>query len=429
MTTTQNKKIPQGYKMTELGVIPEDWEIKKLGNIGIPYGGLTGKKKEDFGAGNAQFITFLNVMNNTRIDIENFEKVKIKSGECQNEARKGDIFFNTSSETPEEVGMCAVLLDNIKGVYLNSFCFGYRLKDIKKIDGLFLSYFINSEYGRELFASLAQGATRYNMSKSHFNKLEVGFPGHEEQKAIATALSDTDRMIGKLDKLIAKKKLIKQGAMQELLTGGRRLSRFNEEWEVKKLGNIGTPYGGLTGKKKEDFGDGNAKFITFLNVMNNIKIDIKNFEKVKIKNGECQNEVRKGDLFFNTSSETPEEVGMCAVLLDDINEVYLNSFCFGYRLKDIKKIDGLFLSYFMNSEYGRDLFVSLAQGATRYNLSKSHFNKLEIEFPLYEEQKAITKILSDIDSEIEKLEKKKEKYQMIKEGAMQVLLTGKIRLV
>jgi type I restriction enzyme S subunit len=258
-------------------------------------------------------------------------------------------------------------------------------------------------------------------------------PTLNEQKAIATALSDVDALISSLDKLITKKKAIKQGAMQELLTpphkGGRRLPGYSGEWEEKNIGKIGTTYGGLTNKTASDFENGEFPYITFLNVMNNSEIDCQNFAFVRIKPGENQNKAQKGDLFFNTSSETPEEVGMCAVLNEEIPNLYLNSFCFGFRFKDTLEMDGLFFSYLVNSEIGRDLFKSLAQGVTRYNLSKTNFNKLTIIVPALVEQKEIARILRDMELEIKALKLKQDKLIEVKQGMMQELLTGKTRLV
>jgi type I restriction enzyme S subunit len=134
-------------------------------------------------------------------------------------------------------------------------------------------------------------------------------------------------------------------------------------------------------------------------------------------------------LFFNTSSETPEEVGICAVILEEIENLYLNSFCFGYRLID-ETIDGKYLAYYFRSKEGRELMTTLAQGATRYNLSKSSFCKAEITTPpTIAEQSAIAAVLSGMDTEIAALEQKRDKYIAIKSGMMQDLLTGKIRLV
>lgn len=242
-------------------------------------------------------------------------------------------------------------------------------------------------------------------------------------------MSDVDALINSLDQLITKKRNIKQGAMQQLLTGNKRLADFTDKWGTKKLGEIGNTYGGLSGKSKRDFEDGNSPYITFLNVMNNNTVDTKIFGYVLINPNEQQNKVLKNDMLFNTSSETPEEVGMCSVLQNDIKELYLNSFCFGFRLITNSKAHPLFLVYYLRSNFGRQLFYSLGQGATRYNLSKSNFNNIEIPFPTFEEQKAIAQVLSDMDAEIEKLEQQRDKYKAVKQGMMQELLTGKTRLV
>lgn len=419
--------VNQAYKGSEVGKIPSDWSVKQIGKIGYTYSGLTGKEKSDFGKGESRYITFLNVLNNPILRTDIFEKVSVSEGEHQNLAHKGDLFFNTSSETPEEVGICALLNDDVPNLYLNSFCFGYRLTD-PEVDGLFLSYFFRSKLGRDIMTMLAQGATRYNLSKESFNKTLIAFPPFEEQKRIAEALSGFDDIIGALDEAIEKKRQIKEGLMQNLLTGSIRLRGFSGEWQNKTVGEIGFTYSGLTGKGKNDFGHGEALYITFLNVLNNpiLKTDI--FEKVDVKDGERQNKALKGDLFFNTSSETPEEVGICAMLNEGIENLYLNSFCFGFRLTD-PEVDGLYLSYFWRSKLGREIMTTLAQGATRYNLSKEYFNKTKILLPPLNLQRHIANTLMIAEREIALLEAKREKYNLIKQGMMQELLTGKTRLI
>jgi type I restriction enzyme S subunit len=270
--------------------------------------------------------------------------------------------------------------------------------------------------------------TRALTNGKQLSAISIPVPPLEEQKRIAEALSDVDGMISSLEKLIAKKKAVKQGAMQELLTGKQRLPGFVGEWEDYTIGKMGEFYSGLSGKSKKDFDCGEAYYITFLNVLSNVKIDTSILASVDVRENESQNSVRKGDLFFNTSSETPEEVGMCAVLDKELENTYLNSFCFGFRLFDDTH-DPLFLSYYLNSAIGRKIMSVLAQGATRYNLSKNNFAETVIKLPVKEEQTAIASILSDMDNEIEALEQKLTKARQIKQGMMQQLLTGKIRLV
>ena len=163
--------------------------------------------------------------------------------------------------------------------------------------------------------------------------------------------------------------------------------------------------------------------------MNNISVNINTFEKVNIKPTESQCLCKKNDIFFNTSSETPEEVGMCSVLMNEIENLYLNSFCFGFRLRKNNEVDSLFLVYLFRSKFGRELMMRLAQGSTRYNLSKDNFIQSTIKIPKYEEQKKIAHLLFDMDAEIEALEKELNKYKDLKTGMMQELLTGKKRLL
>ncbi len=198
-----------------------------------------------------------------------------------------------------------------------------------------------------------------------------------------------------------------------------RLRYYNKEWKSTIVGKLGITYSGLSGKAKEDFGKGDAKYITFLNVLNNARIDASILEAVNVYKGEHQNEVKKGDLLFNTSSETPEEVGMCAAVDDEFTNVYLNSFCFGFRLTD-KNIDSIFMAYLMRSPAGRRIMYILAQGATRYNLSKNNFCKAELLFPVTkEEQTIIASFFQYLDSLIQSTTKKIESLKQVKAASLQ----------
>jgi type I restriction enzyme S subunit len=195
------------------------------------------------------------------------------------------------------------------------------------------------------------------------------------------------------------------------------------------LGDLGSTYGGLTGKTKKDFGDGSSHYITFMNVMSNVVIDCSAFDRVKVSSSETQNRVQKGDLLFNGSSETPEEVALCAVLSEEVSNLYLNSFCFGFRLRNQAEVDGLFLAYYLRGKVGRELMKSLAQGSTRYNLSKVALLKSVLRIPSLAEQKAIADVLQDIDSELDVMDQLTAKKRDLKQAMMQALLTSKASLV
>ena len=198
-----------------------------------------------------------------------------------------------------------------------------------------------------------------------------------------------------------------------------RFKGFEEdEWKKKQIGEIGYTYSGLTGKTKSDFGIGDCLYITFLNVLNNAIINSSILEKVNVCIDEKQNKVCKGDILFNTSSETPEELGMCAAVDEELIDVYLNSFCFGLRITD-KEIDSLFFAYLMRSDIGRKIMKFLAQGATRYNLSKNNFYKTKLLLPeTKSEQHQIASYFRNLDIQISEQEKRLEKLKQIKAACL-----------
>ena len=186
----------------------------------------------------------------------------------------------------------------------------------------------------------------------------------------------------------------------------------------KKLSQLGYTYSGLSGKSKEDFVDGNCKFITFMSVLkNNISENL--FSTVKIGEKERQNKVLKGDLFFTGSSETKEEVGMVSTLNYDFDNLYLNSFCFGFRLNLLDEINNNFLCNLLLSSKYRKIISNLGQGFTRVNISKKELLDIDIEYPDYDDQLRITNTLNNMYSKIKLEEEKLSKLESLKKGLMQ----------
>jgi len=196
----------------------------------------------------------------------------------------------------------------------------------------------------------------------------------------------------------------------------RLISKFcSKGVEFKELGELGEFYGGLSGKSKEDFQDGNAKFVTYMNVFSNIAIntDIKDF--VKVSKDENQNTIECGDVLFTGSSETPDECGMSAVLTKKVDEpLYLNSFCFGFRFHDKALFLPEFSKYLFRDEAIRKQIGKTASGVTRFNVSKKRFAKIRIPIPPPEVQNELAKILNtftELEAELEaELETRKKQY-------------------
>ena len=172
------------------------------------------------------------------------------------------------------------------------------------------------------------------------------------------------------------------------------LGSFDFSWEQRKLGDVGETYTGSSGKTKADFGHGQARFVTYMNVFSNPISNPEMTEPIEID--PKQNEVEVGDVFFTTSSETPEEVGMSSVLLEKRGKIYLNSFCFGFR--PTEKIDSYYLAYMLRSESAREKIILLAQGISRYNISKNKVMEIAVSLPSLDEQKLIGQYFRQLDS-------------------------------
>lgn len=166
--------------------------------------------------------------------------------------------------------------------------------------------------------------------------------------------------------------------------------------EYKRLGEIGEFYGGLSGKSKKDFTDGNSPYITYMNVYQNISVVLPSVDMVVIKPGEKQNKVQYGDILFTGSSETPEECGLSSVVTQDIDyPLYLNSFSFGFRLTDSSLLNPEFAKYVFRSHKVRMQIIRTANGVTRFNVSKNKMKNVRIPIPPMEVQREIVNILNN----------------------------------
>ena len=196
-----------------------------------------------------------------------------------------------------------------------------------------------------------------------------------------------------------------------------RFAGFADDWEQRKLNELGTTFTGLSGKSKNDFGHGNGLYIPYLNIFNNPLTDLNFLEKIEIDKN--QNSVKYGDIFFTTSSETPEEVGMSSIWLGNIDNLYLNSFCFGYRLNDVNSINPLYLGYMFRAKDFRENVELLAQGISRYNISKNKVLEIKIKYPKSaDEQNKIGHLFNSLDNLITLHQRKCEKLKNIKKSLL-----------
>jgi len=288
-------------------------------------------------------------------------------------------------------------------------------------------HFRHSYRWKRFMGDAGHGSVRIRIYLEDLKKLSCALPPITEQKRIAEILSTWDRAIETVEKLIANSQAQKKALMQQLLTGKKRLPGFQDNWSEFVLGSIGDTYSGLSGKSKKDFGSGQI-YVPYKNVFKNSEVDFSSIDYVQIADDENQNEVRHGDIIFTTSSETPEEVGMSSVVISPPARTHLNSFCFGFRPKNLEQLNPIFSKHFFRCPAIRQEISSLAQGSTRHNLSKREMLKLRIRLPSIKEQNEIAFILESGERAEINFRKIHKCITKEKSALMQQLLTGKRRV-
>jgi type I restriction enzyme S subunit len=292
--------------------------------------------------------------------------------------------------------------------------------------GPFLDFYFSldantNRYLRPLVKKGAKNDMKINNSYVLHDKIFV--PSVDEQKRVSSFLTILDEEIGELKK---NKDLLvgyKNGMIQRIFLQNIRFKDKKErfpEWKNKQLSEIGKTFNGLVGKTAESFGFGEP-FVTYKQIFDNSEIDVQKFALVKIDKNEKQNKAQFGDVFFTTSSETPEEVGFSSVLLDKNVSPYLNSFSFGFRPNSLNEFNPYFAKFIFRSPLFRKEIVKLAQGSTRYNISKIEFMKTKILIPSIQEQQKIADFLSSIDKVIESKQQQIILAEQWKKGLIQEL--------
>ena len=401
--------VNQGYKQTEIGLIPEDWEVKELNTLskitrlaGYEYSTYW---KEDR-SGEIIGLRGFNIGKNKIIDRE-FSFISDSLSKKLNRSRlyKNDIIYPCVGT----IGNACVITEDDK--YHIQQNIAKITPNISLVYPYYLSHFLMSDFGLKEIERFNGSSSQPNVLVGSLRKYNIILPPLAEQEAIASALSDADAWIEHLEQLIAKKRLIKQGAMQELLTP-------KEEWEVKKLGEVGEIItGGTPSTLNKEFWGSDIPWITptDININKNIYYGERNITELGLK------QIRP--LPANTLLVTCiASIGKNAILRvrgacnQQINAVVPNS---NFNVE--------FLYYLL------ELKKSVLQGKAGVTatpiLSKAEFSTIEFSFPSLSEQERIATILSDMDAELEALEQQLGKAQQIKQGMMQELLTGRVRLV
>ena len=363
-----------------LGSFDFSWEQRKLGDIAdIVGGGTPSTGNQSYWDGDIDWYAPAEIADQI---YANSSQKKITGLGYENSSAKmlppGTVLFTSRAG----IGKTAILTR--KG------CTNQGFQSIVPHRGEIDSYFIFSrtEELKRYGELVGAGSTFVEVSGKQMAVMELMMPPTmREQQTIGGFFQQLDNLIT----LHQRKCVFLFGLFQASISMIFTASTFS--WEQRKLGDIGETYTGLSGKTKADFGHGQARFVTYMNVFSNPISNPEMTEPIEID--PKQNEVEVGDVLFTTSSETPEEVGMSSVLLEKRGKTYLNSFCFGFRPSE--KIDSYYLAYMLRSESAREKIILLAQGISRYNISKNKVMEIAVSLPSLDEQKLIGQYFRQLD--------------------------------
>lgn len=409
------------FKETEIGTIPVDWRIDSINNTStlharIGWQGLT--TREYLNTGEYMLIGGVN-FDNGKVDWDScfFVDVNRYNQDKNIQIRPYDILVTKDGT----IGKVAYIGEDYRKATLNSGVFVIRPLNSVYYPK-YMYYIFMSKYFKKFLEKLSAGSTIVHLYQKDFIHFKFPLPPYEEQQKIATALSDVDDLIASLEKIISKKKKIKKATMQQLLTGKKRLPGFTDKWFEKRIEELAEIVnGGTPSTKNPKYWNGDIAWCTPTDITNTSTKYISKTEKTITKEG-LQNSsatlLPKGALLLCTRA-TIGEVKIAA------GPIATNQ---GFKSLICKKgVSNEFLYYMLMKI--KNKLIEKAIGSTFLEISKKDISSITIKIPTYSEQKAIASVISDMDAEIELLEKKLKKYRMIKEGMMQELLTGRIRLV
>ena len=416
-----DQQIPPGYKQTEVGVIPEDWEVIALVRLADIRSGIA--KNMNIKINNPIEVHYLRVANvqDGFLDLSEFSKLKISRSDVKRyEVLPGDVLMNEGGDL-DKLGRGAIWGGEFNLCVHQNHVFVVRCS-IRLLPE-YLNIWTSSISSRRYFVVTGKQTTNLaSINKTALGLLPIALPKKNEQQAIAEVLSDADALIESLEQLITKKRKIKQGSMQELLTGKKRLPGFGGEWKIKCLGDVAEIDSESIGSKTSPhyrFG-----YISLEDVNAGILCDYSE-EVFSTAPSRARRKIKKGDILVSTVRPN-----LKSHLLFDFstpNWICSTGFSVIRCLPGVTNAQFIFANLF--GYIVEQQIDTLLTGSNYPAINSRDIKSLIIPLPEYTEQTAIAAILSDMDAEIDVLEAKLAKARQIKQGMMQELLTGRIRLV
>jgi type I restriction enzyme, S subunit len=428
--------VRPGYKQTEVGVIPEDWAEAQLGDL-KPF--VTSGSRGWASFYSARGDLFVRITNLSRssiyLDLTDCKFVKLPA-----EAREGvrtqlnehDVLISITAD----IGIVGYVDVGVPSpAYINQHIAIVRF-DPSKTSGRFVSYFLASEKPQKLFRAATDTGAKAGMSLLKVRRIQTALPPLPEQRAIATALSDVDALLGSLDRLIAKKRDLKQAAMQQLLTGQTRLPGFDGEWVVKTFDELFSFSGGYSASRDQlsshghcylHYGDIHGSNKTFVD----LRTDYQDVPKLDIplKRIGSKSLLSDGDVVFVDASEDDAGTSRHVVVVNPENLPFISGLHTIIAKSKTNELANEYRRFCFQTAAILRQFLFYAVGTKVSGISKSNIRKLTLLVPPLAEQTAIAKGLTDMDEELTALTQRREKTHALKQAMMQELLTGRTRLV
>ena len=442
--------VRRGYKQTEVGVIPEDWEVVRIGDL-QPFvtSGSRGWARHYSEIG-SPFIRITNLSRkNIYLNLTEMRFVDLPESNSEmrrTELQDGDLLISITAD----IGIVGYVTAKVsKPAYINQHIALIRFDSVK-VYAKFVCYFLSSAISQKLFRFLTDAGAKLGMNLTTVMRIPVAIPPTKaEQQAIAEALSDADALIESLEQLLTKKRLLKQGAMQELLTGKRRLPGFEvkrgykqtevgvipEDWGVKTLDDIFNFSGGLSASRAQ-LGDNGICYLHYGDIHTSSKsyLDVEHQQtelpKLDVNLGDVSQKsiLADGDVVFVDASEDDEGTSKHQVIRNPRNIPLVSGLHTIVAKSKANDLSNNYKCHCFQTRSIKSQFRYYSVGTKVSGISKMNIGKIMLPLPPLAEQDVIATILSDIDLEIHSIETKLTKTRQLKQGMMQELLTGRIRL-
>jgi len=428
-------EVKPGYKQTEVGLIPEEWDVRELLSLTRSHNSGIYKRQALYGHG-FNIVGVSDIYGIDKVDGQSFAYVPLSAQErAKHTLHCNDLLYSESSLVREGIARTVYVAERGAGTAFAWHTRRYSVEQRMLLPS-YLYYYLQSRPARAHMVSQSIQTAITGINTVAYFACPIIVPPFAEQEAIAEALSDADALIESLERLAAKRRQLQQGTMQALLTGKKRLPSFSGEWEVKPLSDLFNFSGGFTASRDQlsseghcylHYGDIHTSMKSFVDVSSEFQ-DIPKLD-IPLKNVSSVSLLDDGDVVFVDASEDDEGTSKHVVVINPDGLPFISGLHTIVAKCKTNALEHQYRRYCFQTAAVKDQFRFFAVGTKVSGISKTNIARVTLLVPSVPEQTAISNILSDMDADIVALETKLAKARQLKQGMMQELLTGRIRLI